>query len=231
MDSIVQTMTSLEIAELTGKELAHVHRDIRAMLKELKKDDPELDHPREDKDSRGYTTCFHLNRELTDTLLTGYSATARIRVVRRWHELESRPAIDLNNPVVMRSLLLGYTDQVIKLESKVAEQAPKVAALELISASKDTLTFTEASKVLSVKRKDLVVWLHANGWIFRQNASWVAKKTHIDNGCLIYKEASYTDGKSGNECKKPYCHITQKGIVKLAKVFCSTIDGDLFAGL
>ena len=83
------TMTSREIADLTGKEVSHVNRDIRKMLDELKKDDPCLDHPKEDKDSRGYTTCFHLRRELTDCLLTGYSASARMRVIKRWHELEA----------------------------------------------------------------------------------------------------------------------------------------------
>lgn len=62
---VVMTMTSREIADFAGKDIAHVHRDIRAMLGELKKDDPFLDHPQEDKDARGYTTCFYLNRELT----------------------------------------------------------------------------------------------------------------------------------------------------------------------
>lgn len=56
----------------------------------MKKDDPDLDHPREDKDARGYTTCFHLNRELTETLLTGYSASARLKVIRRLHVLEEQ---------------------------------------------------------------------------------------------------------------------------------------------
>jgi hypothetical protein len=59
-------------------------RDIRAMLDELVNDGSDLSHPQEDKDARGYTTCFYLNRELTDTLLTGYSAVARRKVIQRW---------------------------------------------------------------------------------------------------------------------------------------------------
>jgi len=216
------TMTSREIAELTGKELAHVHRDIRAMLDELKKDDPNLDHPHEDKDARGYTTCFHLNRELTETLLTGYSASARIKVIRRWHDLEEQaakpadPMAILNDPAAMRGILLTYTEKVIALESAVQILAPKADAFDLVSASKDAMTITEASKVLGVKRSELTAYMHAKGWIYRQNGSWVAYDQHIRSGCLQYKEATYTDDKTGMECHKPYCHVTQKGMSKLA---------------
>lgn len=85
------TMSSREIAELTGKQHAHILRDIRVMLEALK-DDPVLDHVREDKDSRGYTSQFHLDRELTETLITGYSIPLRRRVIKRLHELEAKVA-------------------------------------------------------------------------------------------------------------------------------------------
>ena len=223
----ITTMTSREIAELTGKEIAHVHRDIRAMLEDLKKDDPKLDHPQEDKDSRGYTVCFHLNRELTETLLTGYSATSRLRVIRRWHELEhqvSAPQLpDFSNPAIAAR---AWADQVearqiaeskkLELEHKIEVQAPKVEAFDRIFASPDTLTVTEASKVLGVKRKDLTARLHAEGWWYRQNSSWVAYDRYIKSGLLQYKEANYTDEKTGMSCAKAYCHITQKGLAKLA---------------
>uniref|UniRef100_UPI00037DE432 Rha family transcriptional regulator n=1 Tax=Pseudomonas tolaasii TaxID=29442 RepID=UPI00037DE432 len=43
------------------------------------------------QDSTGRSLpCFELNRELTDTLLTGYSAKMRLAVIRRWRELEQQ---------------------------------------------------------------------------------------------------------------------------------------------
>lgn len=59
------------------------------------------------------------------------------RLVDRWQELEKRaaapadPMAVLSNPAAMRGLLLTYTEKVLALESEVAEQAPKVAALRL----------------------------------------------------------------------------------------------------
>lgn len=84
------TMSSREIAELTGKLHKNVIRDIREMLEALKKDGSDLSHVRETADSRGYTTAFHLDRELTETLITGYSIPLRHRVIKRLHELEGK---------------------------------------------------------------------------------------------------------------------------------------------
>ena len=139
------TMTSREIAELTGKELAHVHRDIRAMLDELKKDDPDLDHPQEDKDSRGYTVCFHLNRELTETLLTGYSASARLKVIRRWHELENKSLAalpDFSNPVAAAR---AWADQMEKAQVLAIERDHAIATKAQIGSKREATAMATAS--------------------------------------------------------------------------------------
>ncbi len=85
------TMSSLEIAERTEKRHDNVARDIRHMLKELHL---------EALNFEGYYTaengkrnpCFHLPKDLTLTLVAGYSIPLRKRIIDRWIELEGRAA-------------------------------------------------------------------------------------------------------------------------------------------
>ncbi|EOT7804368.1 MULTISPECIES: Rha family transcriptional regulator [Pseudomonas] len=113
------TMSSREITELTGKQHKHVIRDIREMLDALEKDGPVLGHVREDKDSRGYTESFHLDRELTETLVTGYSIPLRHKVIRRLHELEEQVA----QPAIPQTL-----PEALRLAADLAEECQQLAA-------------------------------------------------------------------------------------------------------
>jgi phage antirepressor YoqD-like protein len=63
-----------------------------------------------------------------------------------------------------------------------------VSALSRIEAGEKSLTLTEAAKVLGVKRDALTKRLHAEGWIYRQNRSWMAHSSTIRAGRLEYKE-------------------------------------------
>ncbi|WP_417536315.1 Rha family transcriptional regulator [Methylophaga sp.] len=83
------TMSSREIAELTCKEHKNVTRDIRVMLDELNLDALKFEHIYSDSMNRKQTE-FKLNRDLTECLLLGYSAMARLKVIKRWHELEKQ---------------------------------------------------------------------------------------------------------------------------------------------
>jgi len=86
----VNTMTSREIAELTGKEHFHVKRDCEIMFEELDIS-PEgciqnWIHPQ-----NGQTYIeYALTRDLVHTLITGYSIKLRHAVVVRLNELESQ---------------------------------------------------------------------------------------------------------------------------------------------
>lgn len=83
-------MTSLEIAEATGKNHKHVLRGIRKMLSDV---GPLLDRPQyaetSYRDAQGKSQpLIVLDKELTFTVLTGYNASLRLLVNRRWLELE-----------------------------------------------------------------------------------------------------------------------------------------------
>jgi len=86
------TMTSLEIAELTGKQHKHVMRDISNMLDELDESNFGL-ISYFDKLNREQQ-CYELNEELSLTLVSGYNLAMRRVIIRRWKELESNvPAL------------------------------------------------------------------------------------------------------------------------------------------
>lgn len=146
------TMSSREIAELTGKEPSHVNRDIRAMLDALA-DDPELDHVREEKDARGYTAAFHLGRELTYTLLAGYSIALRRRVVARWQELEAQQAQAFAIPKSLPEALRLAADLSEQNERLALERDTAVRTkAEIGSRREATAMATAAAKAKEVVR-------------------------------------------------------------------------------
>lgn len=174
------------------------------------------------KDSTGRALkCYHLPKREASLMVMSESYAVQAKVYDRMTELEGRQSALINPTKLSRLQLIELAMQAeqerLELEHKVEALEPKAEAFEMISASSDAMTYTEASKVLGIKRKDLVALLHAEGWHYRQNKSWVAYDRFIKNGCLQYKEGKYTDENSGLECVKPYCHITQKGLARLAE--------------
>ncbi len=82
-------MSSREIADLTGKRHDHVLRDIDVLLKSLP---PDLGAGYKSTTyvSADGRTCrqFEMDRDSTICLVTGYDATSRMRIIKRWQELE-----------------------------------------------------------------------------------------------------------------------------------------------
>ncbi|QDJ97909.1 hypothetical protein OAJGMMKP_00028 [Escherichia phage vB_EcoS-12397IV] len=92
-DTNVAMMSTKEIAGLTGKEHNKVIRDAKEMINDLIHYNNSSYLRSEDyqvlTDNLGYTSEILLNKELTETLITGYSVILRHRVIRRLHELEA----------------------------------------------------------------------------------------------------------------------------------------------
>jgi len=88
--SFVKTMSSREIAVLTGKQHKNIIADIRNMLKSLKIDSAKFSAQYKDSTGR-MLLCFNLPKRETLILVSGYNIQMRAKIIDRWQELESRP--------------------------------------------------------------------------------------------------------------------------------------------
>ncbi|EJJ0500091.1 Rha family transcriptional regulator [Shigella boydii] len=90
LDQLV-SMTSVEIAELTGKEHKHVLRDIRNMVEELNGSKFGLVGEEVYKDAKGESrTMYRLDRKHTFILVAGYSVHLRAKCYDHIQTLERR---------------------------------------------------------------------------------------------------------------------------------------------
>ena len=83
-----RTMTSREIAELTGKEHKNVLADIRVMLDDLGLTSADFSADLPDGYGR-MQPGFNLPKRECLILVSGYSVAMRARIIDRWQELEA----------------------------------------------------------------------------------------------------------------------------------------------
>ena len=134
------TMSSLEIAALTGKEHRNVLRDIRTMLEEL--EITALSFERSYKDSTGRSLpCFNLPKRECMILVSGYSIKLRAAIIDRWQELEDAQRAPAKPAY---SFLTSTSRERIEHEMTLALEAYDVLrAVELKMGIGDHTTWTQ----------------------------------------------------------------------------------------
>jgi phage antirepressor YoqD-like protein len=187
--AIIQaTMTSREIADLTGKEHDNVRRDIMKLAEELS-----LIFEEKIEASQGGrpSKIFTLQKRETLILVSGYSVTMRARIIDRWQELEAGTVIDpmraLSDPATLRQMLLGYTETVLRLEAQIEAAAPAVAFVSKFVEAKSSKCLSDVAKLLGFKPQAFISKLSSDGVIFKRGGSWVPVQLHIDSGRFAVK--------------------------------------------
>ncbi|HNU27169.1 MAG TPA: Rha family transcriptional regulator [Planctomycetota bacterium] len=165
MTGAVRTMDSREIAELTGKQHAHVCRDIEAQLGALGGGVSRFgDTYRNPQNGQTYR-CYRLPYRETMILVSGYSVELRARVVDRWMELERGAAVPKTFAEALR-LAADLEEQRAALEAKVEADAPKVEAAEALMTSERTLSITEAARSFGLHpRRQVFPYLREHGYL------------------------------------------------------------------
>ena len=214
-----KTMSSREIAELTGKAHFHVKRDVLSMLKELGEDASNFGCIYLDPLNREQTE-YLLDREHTDCLLTGYSAAMRMTVIRRWHELEAQVAQPQQlSTIEILQIAMESEKARLLLAAQVEQQAEKIHSME--NLFKEGMTHTQFCKGLNgVNVMQVGKFLEGRNWLYNESKSG-----------LRFRVASYARDKYMTEHqhevtphgKEPFVSFTpvllKKGAVRLYDLY------------
>jgi phage antirepressor YoqD-like protein len=214
------TMSSREIAELTGKQHKHVLADIRIMLDALGLDWAGFSAQYQDATGRSLPE-FRLPKRECLILISGYSVELRARIIDRWAELEAlrHPAIPQTLPEALR-LAADLAEEVEAKNLLLAEAQPKAKALDRIALSDGSLCVTDAAKTLQVRPKALFEFLKSHRWVYTRQGdnTLIAYQDKLQSGLLEHKTTVVTRS-DGSEKTTTQVRVTPKGLARLAKEF------------
>lgn len=218
------TMTSLEIAELTGKRHDNVLADIRAMLEGLSVSALSFQGCYQGGNGKDLP-LYALPRRETDVLLTGYSIPMRAKVIDRWHQLEeqvAKPAFNVPTSFAEALRLAGeleeqrvaLTHQVGIQAAKIAQDAPKAKFHDEVSESEGLKGVSEVAKILGTGEKRLFKYLRKHKILISEGETRnMPYQPHLDSGRMDVKWNNYTVPETGEVKIHARPLFTGKGLI------------------
>lgn len=185
------TMSSRDIAELTGKRHADVMRDIRILMDALEQNaglrSVCISTTYVGENDQSYPQ-YELDKDTSLTLLLGYDPVARMKVVKRWQELEALQAPRL--PKTMAQALRLAAEQAEQIEAQqeqLAQAAPKVEYVDRYVAANGSMGFRQVAKLLQANEHEFRAWLQDEKIMYRLGGEWAAYQNHIDAGRFVVR--------------------------------------------
>lgn len=233
-----ETMSSLQIAEISGKQ----HNDV---LKAIRKMEHSWEKIAGRKFSLGYykdpnnqrRPMYLLNKEECLYIATKFNDEARAKLVLRWKELEegnrkheitlpnfSNPAeaarawaaefeqkqqLALENKRQAEQLA-AKTTEITELNTAISEMQPKVSYVDTILQCKDTVQVTLIAQDYGKSAKAFNILLRNYGIQHKVGTAWVLYGKYIANGYVQSKTFTYTRS-DGTQGARSYVEWTQKG--------------------
>ena len=219
----VERMTSIEIAEITGKLHKNVLRDIEKMEKSWEKINGLKFELVKYKDSKGeLRPCYSLTKTECLYVATKYNDEARAKLVLRWEQLEKENLNrkmygGFNVPKTFREALLLAAEQQRMIEEKDKElevTRPKAELMDKVINTEDMVDIGQASKLLKLGfgRNTLYKLLRKMGIFFKDRNE--PKQKYVKLNYFHLKE-ELVSGWPDRTYTRVY--VTQKGLEFLGK--------------
>lgn len=229
----IKTMSSREIADLCGKIHAHVLRDIRTMVEQIGNPNMDYEQYQTLRDSMGRTSEIRLDKDLTMTLITGYSANIRYQVIKRWQELENQvsasspvtPALpNFTNPADAAIAWAAEYKAKEAAQAQVIELQPKAEALARISSSKGATGIRETALAVGMKQNEFVAWCIddtksiSRRFMYRDDRGVLNAYSHRTSAGLMTQKLQSFIGHDGRDRAEPRVKFTPAGVAKIAEM-------------
>jgi phage regulator Rha-like protein len=199
-------MTSLQIAEITGKRHADVMKAIRKMEPAWSKINEGNFSLVDYQDKKGETRpCYSLNKEECLYIATKFNDEARAKLIKRWKELEEqhqKPSVPQNYLEALKSLVKSeeekqqlalenkkQQEQIVtisktnmELGNKIIEMLPKVSYYDKILQSNATMTVTQIAQDYGMSAMRLNKELESMRIQHKVRGQWILFAQFLEGG-------------------------------------------------
>ncbi len=160
---------------------------------------------------------YVLDKNTTIVLISGYYAVLRMRIIKRWQELESQQT-QFRIPKTLSEALQLAADQAKQIEyqnEQIEVMTPKAEYYDQLIGSDELCDGEMAAKTLRTSRNRLYTFLKQRGVITKSN---LPMQLYIDKDYMRIKNTPYNDvfGNPKMSCKIMF---TQKGIQYIRMMF------------
>ena len=221
-----ETMTSLEIAEVTGKRHDSILRDIRNILSQGVDAHNFVETYYTDKSNR-QQKCYTLTKKGCLILASGYDVILREKIINRWEELETKERKQYQVPQSFAEALMlaakqqeqieeqqrqleANSKEIVELNGAIVEMEPKVTYVDMILASKETVTTTQIAQDYGQSAKAFNVLLRNFGVQHKVGGQWVLYAKHLPFG-YVQSDTFPIVHKNGTNGTVMHTKWTQKG--------------------
>ncbi len=218
------TMTSLQIAEVTGKSHAHVMRDIRQLIEQgLNESNFGLVDYTDAKGEK--RPMFQLTKKGSLILASGYNALLREKIIDRWEELELQTQPQIPQTFAEALMLAAQQAQQIEEQQKqLVEQAPKVAFTDAVVSSQSSCLIGELAKLITqngveIGEKRLFEWLRKNKYLGSSGERYNIPMQHYVEQGLFELKKGVRSGHNGVMHTTITTKVTGKGQVYFVNKF------------